>query len=187
MKIEMVAPDSVKVHPDNPRKITTDVVEKVARSIEQFGFRQPIVVDKDRVIVIGTVRWHAAKKLGLEKVPVHVAADLKPEQVAALRIADNRLSELTEWDDRALETQLAQIAASGIDLAFLDFELEPATAKGAVTVREIDTADLKDDFWITVRGPLKHQAHALQQLRKLQQELPGVVVELGTVNAIPGV
>lgn len=158
----------------------------MARSIEQFGFRQPIVVDKDRTIIIGTVRWNAAKKIGLEKVPVHVAADLKPDQVKALRIADNRLGELTEWDDAALSTQLAQLGLSGVDLAYLDFDLKPAT-KGAVTLREVETADLQDDFWITVRGPLKHQAHALQQLRKLQIELPGVVVELGTVNAIAGI
>ena len=82
----------------NARKITQAAVDKVAASIHEFGFRQPIVVDKDGVIIVGHVRLRAAKKLGLVHVPVHVASNLTPAQVRAYRLMDNRSHEEVEWD-----------------------------------------------------------------------------------------
>ena len=89
MKIELWKLSDVKPYPNNPR-LNDDAVDAVAASIREFGFRQPIVVDDDGVIIVGHTRYKAAQKLGLEKVPVHVAVDLTPAQVKAYRIADNQ-------------------------------------------------------------------------------------------------
>ena len=105
MKIEMRKLSEVKPYEKNPR-VNDNAVDAVARSIKEFGFRQPIVVDAESVIICGHTRWKAAQKLGLETVPVHVATDLTPEQVRAYRIADNRLAELAEWDKNLLPIEL---------------------------------------------------------------------------------
>jgi ParB-like chromosome segregation protein Spo0J len=97
MKIELRKLSEIKPYPGNPR-INDDAVDAVAQSIREFGFRQPIVVDSEGVIICGHTRYKAALKLGLEKVPVHVAKDLTPEQIKAYRIADNKTAELSDWN-----------------------------------------------------------------------------------------
>ncbi|MFM7976958.1 MAG: ParB N-terminal domain-containing protein, partial [Pirellula sp.] len=97
MKIDIKPIAEIKPYPNNPR-INDDAVDAVASSIKEFGFRQPIVVDTDGVIICGHTRFKAAQKLGLEKVPIHVATDLTPEQIKAYRIADNKSSELADWN-----------------------------------------------------------------------------------------
>ena len=97
--------DRPKPYAKNPRR-NDAAVEKVAASIREFGWAQPIVVDGDGVIIIGHTRLKAAKKLGLKTVPVLVRADLSPEQVAALRLADNKTAELAEWDEPLLAAEL---------------------------------------------------------------------------------
>jgi ParB-like chromosome segregation protein Spo0J len=87
MQVELRDIDSIRPYDKNPR-VNEDAVDAVAASLREFGFRQPIVVDADGVIICGHTRWKAARKLGLAKVPVHVAQDLSPEQVNAYRIAD---------------------------------------------------------------------------------------------------
>ena len=82
MKIQMWKTERVKPYSNNPR-VNDSAVQTVAKSIEQFGFRQPIVVDKEGVIVVGHTRWKAARKLGLKTVAVHVATDLTPTQARA--------------------------------------------------------------------------------------------------------
>ena len=98
MRIEHWATDRPQPYAKNARKWNSGAVDKVAASIREFGFRQPIVVDNVGVIIIGHLRLAAAKKLGLKEVPVHVAQDLTPEQVRGLRIMDNRSHEESEWD-----------------------------------------------------------------------------------------
>ena len=90
MLIELWPIDRPRPYPKNARKWTAGAIDKVASSIREYGFRQPIVVDAHDVIIIGHLRLAAAKKLGLSEVPIHVARDLSPEQVRGLRIADNR-------------------------------------------------------------------------------------------------
>ncbi|MFO7958103.1 MAG: ParB N-terminal domain-containing protein, partial [Candidatus Brocadiia bacterium] len=85
MDVELKSIDEVKPYEQNPRQ-NDEAVEAVANSIREFGFRQPIVVDEDGVIVAGHTRFKAAQKLGLEKVPVHVAEGLTPEQIRAYRL-----------------------------------------------------------------------------------------------------
>jgi DNA modification methylase len=104
--------------------LNDQAVDAVAASLEQFGFRQPIVTDTDGVIVAGHTRWKAAKKLGLTRVPVHVAKDLTPEQVRAYRLADNKTGELADWDLDILPIELSELKGAGVDLNVLGFDDE---------------------------------------------------------------
>lgn len=98
----------VRPYPNNPR-VLRNAAEKVAESIREFGWRQPIVVDAEGVIIAGHSRHAAAQLLKLKKVPVHVAKDLTPDQVRALRIADNKTATFSDWDDAKLADELAEI------------------------------------------------------------------------------
>lgn len=102
-KIEEVVP-----YENNPRN-NDKAVKFVANSIKQFGFKVPILLDKDNVIIAGHTRLNAAKKLGMKTVPCIYADDLTPQQVKALRIADNKTAELAEWDAELLDSELAEI------------------------------------------------------------------------------
>src|SRR3989304_3226009 len=118
MNIEMRPLDSVRPYDRNPR-MNDQAVDAVARSIREFGWRQPIVVDGDGVIVVGHTRWKAAQKLGLEKVPVHVARDLTPEQAKGYRLADNRPASLAEWNLELLPIGLAELQGMEADFDLL--------------------------------------------------------------------
>jgi len=121
--VELRAIDDIRPYERNPR-INDQAVDAVAASLAEFGFRQPIVVDADGVIIAGHTRWKAARKLGLAKVPVHVATDLTPEQVRAYRIADNKSGELAEWDLDILPIELAELREGGFDMDLLAFDEE---------------------------------------------------------------
>ncbi len=137
MQIEIKPIDQIKPYEKNPR-LNDGAVAAVAESIKQFGFRQPIVVDEAGVIICGHTRWKASKKLGLDKVPVHVARDLTPEQIRAYRIADNKSHEQSEWDMELLTIELLQLKEAGVDWTTLGFgvdelasilQLEPTTGE----------------------------------------------------------
>ncbi len=108
MQIESVALNKIIPYIRNPRK-NENAVEKVASSIKEFGFRQPIVVDAENVIIAGHTRFEAAKRLGLDLVPVHVADGLTEQQVKAYRIADNRVGQEAEWDYDLLKLELEEL------------------------------------------------------------------------------
>jgi site-specific DNA-methyltransferase (adenine-specific) len=112
----------IRPYENNPRN-NDEAVEYVANSIKEFGFKVPIVVDSEGVIVAGHTRYKAAKQLGLESVPCVVADDLTDEQVKAFRIADNKVAEIATWDYEALNIELGEII--GIDMEDFGFsELE---------------------------------------------------------------
>ncbi len=123
MHIELRKLTDIRPYDKNPR-INDDAVDAVAASIREYGFRQPIVVDTDGVIVCGHTRYKAAQKLGLEKVPVHVAKDLTPEQIKAFRIADNQTASLAEWNYDLLPLELADLQAANYDLRLLGFDAD---------------------------------------------------------------
>lgn len=108
MKIEQWPLERIRPYPNNPR-VLRNAAEKVAESIREFGWRQPIVVDDDGVVIIGHGRLAAAKLLKLEAAPVHVATGLSAGKVRALRIADNKTGEFSTWDDQKLVDELAVI------------------------------------------------------------------------------
>jgi DNA modification methylase len=119
--IELWNINRVKPYEKNPR-INDGAVEAVARSLQEFGFRQPIVTDTDEVIVVGHTRWKAAKKLGWTQVPVHVATELTAAQCKAYRIADNQTASIAEWDYELLPFELADLQGMSFDLNLLGFE-----------------------------------------------------------------
>lgn len=121
MQIKTWPIDRPQPYDKNPR-LNDDAVAIVARSIQEFGFRQPIVVDEDGVVIIGHTRLKAAKSLGLREVPVHVARGLSPEKVKALRIADNKTAEIAEWNLELLPIELAELQGMDFDLGLLGFD-----------------------------------------------------------------
>lgn len=116
---------NIKVYENNPRK-NDQAVSAVAESIRSFGFKVPLVIDKENVIIAGHTRLKAAIRLGLEFVPCIVADDLTEEQVQAFRLADNKTGELAEWDFNALEAEL--FALQDIDMTSFGFEIEKISA-----------------------------------------------------------
>lgn len=112
---------SIRPYEKNPRR-NDEAVDAVAASIREFGWQQPIVVDKDGVIIAGHTRYKAAKKLKCDTVPVVVADDLTEDQVKAYRLADNKTGELAEWDTALLGEELAELA--DFDMSQFGFEIE---------------------------------------------------------------
>lgn len=112
--------NEIKPYGKNPRK-NDSAVDAVAASIKQFGFRVPVVIDKDNVIVCGHTRYKAAKKLGLDTVPCVIADDLTDEQIKAYRLADNKVGELAEWDIDLLGEELDDIF--DIDMSDFGFDI----------------------------------------------------------------
>lgn len=123
MKIEMVKIKDVVPYENNPRK-NDEAVEYVANSIKEFGFKVPIVIDKDNVIVTGHTRWKAASALGLKEVPCIRADDLTEDQIKAFRVADNKVGEFAEWDDEKLLFELDSIEMDMSEFGFDDIDVE---------------------------------------------------------------
>jgi len=121
VKVVMRKIDEIKPYAKNPR-INDGAVDAVAKSLAEYGWRQPIVVDADDVIIVGHTRWKAAKKLGQTKVPVHVAGDLTPEQIKAYRISDNQTGDLADWDFDLLPIELKDLQSADYDLSVLGFD-----------------------------------------------------------------
>ena len=136
--------NALKPYPSNPRK-NEHAVEPVANSIREFGFKQPIVVDKNNTIIAGHTRLLAARELGLTEVPVIVADDLTPEQVKAYRLADNKTGELAGWDFDQLDIELGDIA----DIDMSNFGFEPLSntldSPSGGSGDEIDIDEFADD------------------------------------------
>lgn len=120
MDIMQMKLSELKPYENNPR-INDEAVEKVAESIRQFGFNQPIVVDENNVIVVGHTRYRAARKLGIDKVPVYQLKGLSEEQYRAYRLADNKTAEFAEWDMDLLNLELDEI--TNIDMADFGFDI----------------------------------------------------------------
>ena len=135
MNILNIDIDKIIPYINNPRN-NENAIDKVASSIQEFGFKVPIVIDKNNVVITGHTRLLASKKLGLKEVPCVVANDLSEAQIKAFRIADNKTSEYATWDNELLKIELDM-------LKDLDFDLELTALKEY----EIDSLYLEfDDF-----------------------------------------
>jgi ParB-like chromosome segregation protein Spo0J len=132
MEIQNLPVNAVFPYPQNPRK-NSAAVKKVAKSISEFGFRQPIVVDEEMMVIVGHTRLEAAKLLDLETVPVHIAKGLSAKQVKAYRLADNRTGEEADWDFERLREELASLEMEKSELSeitgFDDKEIAKALAE----------------------------------------------------------
>lgn len=148
MNVQEIKLKDIKPYGKNPRK-NDDAVPYVAESIKQFGFKVPIVIDKNNVIVAGHTRYKAAKKLGFKSVPCIIADDLTDEQIKAFRLADNKVSEKAEWDLDLLDSEIEEIF--DIDMTDFGFELESEELEAEEdeyqgTVPE-DPVTQKGDMW----------------------------------------
>jgi len=126
MKVETIDIDKLIPYHNNPRK--DQAVDKVASSIHEYGFQQPIVVDKNMVVIVGHTRLLASKKLGLKKVPIAIA-NLSKSQAKAYRIADNRLNEEGNWDIDLLKNELSDLNGLLNNTGFDDSELDKLLEK----------------------------------------------------------
>lgn len=125
----------IKPYSKNPRN-NDAAVEPVAASIKEFGFQQPIVIDKDGVIIAGHTRYRAAKMLKMRKVPCVVADQLTEEQINAYRLADNKTGELAKWEDKLLGIELRGIV--DIDMGLFSFDIGKKEEKGPVELEEVE-------------------------------------------------
>lgn len=133
MKVKDISIDLIKEYENNPRN-NDKAVDKVAESIREFGFKVPIIIDANNIIVTGHTRVKAARKLGLKKVPCVIADDLTPEQIKAFRLADNKVSEYATWDENKLYTELMELKVVDFDIETFGFE-----------TKEIDISNINKD------------------------------------------
>ena len=130
MNIQEINITDLKPYADNPR-INDDAVELVARSIQDFGFRNPVIIDSDNTIIVGHTRVKACEKLGIQMVPCIRVEDLTEDQINAFRLADNKTGEFAAWDFTKLDTELEEIGDlseygfSSVDEYFDDFLDDP--------------------------------------------------------------
>jgi len=162
MKVQDLALDTLIPYARNPRK-NDGAVDKVAASIKEFGWRSPIVVDEEMVILAGHTRYKAAKKLGLTEAPVHIAEGLTDAQKKAYRIADNRVAEEAEWDYDFLKIELADLEGlenlTGFDAEELNKILTPEATEGLTdedAVPEVpeQPVTVEGDVWLLGRHRL---------------------------------
>ena len=171
----------VKPYENNPRD-NEEAVDPTAKSIKEFGWQgNPIIVDKDHVIIAGHTRYKAAKKLGMEEVPVVVASKLTPEQVKALRLADNKTGEIAEWDDELLDDELNDIL--DIDMSDFGFDLDVG-GDGLSSFERLqkqpneDGHSLADDFIVFPSSVLDSRKGAWQERKNMWKSL-GIKSEIG--------
>ncbi len=117
MKIQTVPLKDIHPYARNPRK-NDEAMKNVAASIRQFGFLVPLVIDRNREIVAGHTRYKAAQSLGMKEVPCVIADELTEDQIKAFRLADNKVSEMSQWDMDLLPLELADIVMPMTDFGF---------------------------------------------------------------------
>lgn len=171
----------------NARTHSKEQVAKIAASIKEFGFLNPVIVDGHNGIVSGHGRIMAAQKLKMTTVPIVEAAHLTEDQKRAYILADNRLALDAGWDNDLLRVELSALDESGFGTDLTGFgedEMNKIFAHDTYSqkpeVYEVESEPVRDRFWITVKGPLPQQADALQRLQEIMGELPDVEVTLGT-------
>lgn len=157
LTIELRSIGDIRPYPNNPRT-NDNAVDAVAASIREYGWRQPIVVDSEGVIICGHTRYKAAQKLGIDQVPVHVATDLSPEKIRAYRIADNQSADLADWNYDLLPIELKELGEGGYDLGLLGFDTDELAKLLDTGVNEgltdPDDVPLPPDEAITQSGDL---------------------------------
>ena len=112
--------DDLQMYENNPRK-NSDAVQYVMNSIQQFGFKNPIIIDKDNMIVCGHTRYKAARRLKMATVPCIMADDLSEDQIRAFRLADNKVAEMSTWDYERLEQEFSLLDPMEFDIADFGF------------------------------------------------------------------
>ena len=157
----------------NPRK-HDKAVKYVAKSIEQFGFKQPIIIDRDNVVVCGHTRLMATKRLGIEEVPCIVADDLTDEQIKAFRLADNKVAEQAEWDIGLLNEELDDILNVDMsDFGFDIFSMDDLEEMEGYNSEEDD----REHFSKTFVFPIEKKKQIICYLKKHQNEIVEQIIK----------
>ena len=157
----------------NPRK-NDKAVKYVAKSIEEFGFKQPIIIDRDNVVVCGHTRLMATKQLGIEEVPCIVADDLTDEQIKAFRLADNKVSEQAEWDIGLLNEELDDILNIDMgDFGFDIFSIDDLEEMEGYNSEEDD----REHFSKTFVFPIEKKKQIICYLKKHQNEIVEQIIK----------
>jgi ParB-like chromosome segregation protein Spo0J len=176
----------LKADPKNARRHSEAQVAQIASSIERFGFINRIVIRPNGTIIGGHATVEAVRRLSHETIDCRVVAGLTDAQYRALGLALNKIPENSRWDDDILGEVLGELQTGGEDVIGLGFsskELDSLLGETAsLEVKEIATGPVDDEFWISVRGPLKDQAGALKALEQAMKPYAGVTVDLGTIN-----
>ena len=148
MDIILKAVDELIPYENNPR-INDEAVKYVAESIKQFGWKVPMVIDSNNVIVSGHTRFKAAKELGIEEVPCIIADDLTEEQIKAFRIADNKVGEVAEWDSELLKIELGELENLEFDMESFGFDFDDVE-EIEEKEREDLGSSLKDEYSLII-------------------------------------
>lgn len=178
--------DRLILDPRNAKRHPESQIEKIKGSIETFGYVSPLVMRPNKMLIGGEGTLLALKRLpGYEQIDVRVVHGLNDLQYAELGLALNKLGDEATYDTAALGAIINDIMAAGHDateLGFSDKEIAAITGEvDPLEVAEIETSDVSDNFWISVRGDLEHQAAVLHDLETIMAKYPGVTVELGTI------
>ena len=158
MEIVYVSLDKIKPYKNNPRN-NKKAVAKVARSIKEYGFKVPCVLDKNFTLITGHTRYEAAKKIGMKKIPCIIADDLSTAKANAFRIADNKVGEFSQWDMDKLKDELSKLSLEDISFEDLGFDNSEIGYLEDVDIdalfeeaEEIDDVQKKNsDFIITIK------------------------------------
>ena len=157
----------------NPRN-NTKAVKYVAKSIEEFGFKVPLVIDRDNVVVCGHTRLKASEQLGIEEVPCIVADDLTDEQIKAFRLADNKVSEQAEWDIGLLNEELDDILNVDMgDFGFDIFSMDDLEEMEGYNSEE----DEREHFSKTFVFPIEKKKQIICYLKKHQNEIVEQIIK----------
>ena len=167
MNIETIPVDDLKPYLHNPKTHPTEQVEKIARSIEEFGFLVPILVDSENTIIAGHGKLLAARKLGMSDVPTICIDHLTEAQIRAYRIADNKLTE-GEWDLELLGSEMDILKDMDFDIDLTGFDDEPSDGvdSGMFSIEDFEFEDVEIPCWFVVRGDLKDYQELLHAINE---------------------
>lgn len=186
-KTERWSMERLRVSPANSNKHSEVQIREIAESMKAFGWTVPPLIDETGEVIAGEGRYFAGKLLGLTETAVIVARGWSPAMIEAYREADNELAKHSKIDEALQGAALARLIEEGFNVGVIglsDKDVKRLTGDDdSVTpmiVQEVETGPVKDEFWISVRGPLRHQAEALHRLQDTMAGLDGVSVELGT-------
>lgn len=180
--IEQIAVEDLIPYARNARTHSHEQVDQIIKSIAEFGFTNPVLIDQTGGVIAGHGRVMAAKQMGLKIVPCIRLGWLTDTQKRAYILADNKLAENSGWDQAMLDSELDLLRAEEFDLDALGFAAAADDAPDEPIVQKSETTEVNDVFWISIVGPLKNQAQALDRLRAVMADLEPVTVELGTVS-----
>ena len=187
--LQMLPIDTLIANPRNPNKHPEEQINRLMAALRKDGQTKPVLVRKaNNMLIAGHGVTMAMRRLGLPEIRA-VLWDVDQATADRYMLADNRLGHLSSHDDDMVADLLREIdRGDWLAAGYSDAEAEKLLAsfeRRELAVHEIDTADIRDDFWIGIRGPLPRQAEVLQRIKQLLGEYPDVAVELGTIEEAP--